>query len=61
MSNLLSVFGKGNYNTGNYKHKIEKNVFHEHTYLVTIHKYALKKSATNVVVSYLLPSKGKVL
>ena len=34
---------------------------YEHTYLVTIHKYALKKSATNVVVSYLLPSKGKVL
>ena len=38
-----------------------KNIFFENTYLVTIHKYILKKSATNVIPSYLLPSKGKVL
>ena len=43
------------------KHKIERKIFYEYTYLVTIHKYTLKKSATNVILSSLLPSKGKVL
>ena len=37
-----------------------KNMFYEYTYLVTIHKYTLKKPATNIVLSCLLPSKGKV-
>ena len=27
----------------NYKHRIEKNIFYEYTYLVTIYKYILKK------------------
>ena len=31
------------------------------TYLVTIHKCNLKKSATNVILSSLIPSKGTVL
>ena len=61
MSNLLSVLGKENYNKENYKHKIEKNIFYEYKYLVTIHKYALKKPATKIILSCLLPSKGKVL
>ena len=54
ISNLLSVFGKENYNKENYKHKIEKT-FCEYTYLVTIHKYTLKKPASNIILSCLLP------
>ena len=41
----------------NYKHKIEKKLFYEYTYLVTI----LKNLSTNIILSCLLPSKGKVL
>ena len=37
-----------------------KNIFYEYTYLVAIHKYTLKKSATNFIPSSLLPPKGKV-
>ena len=33
-----------------------QNIFYEYTYLVTIHKYTLKKSATNVILSSLLLS-----
>ena len=43
-----------------YKHKIE-NIFYEYTYLVTIPKYTPKNLPTNIILSCLLPSKGKVL
>ena len=38
-----------------------KNIVYEFTYLITINKYTLKKSASNAILSRLLPSKEKVL
>ena len=36
-------------------------MFYEYTYLMTALRYTLKKSSTNVILSCLLASKGKVL